>query len=255
MLINRWLKSVLAVSVGVLCLTACMPAGTKPKSEGDIELAQLKAPEEGQEMAVVTTNKGVIKFVLYEKYAPKTVKQFKTLVADGFYSGNKVFAAQKDAASFFAGATDENGDTGKIATDDSKALEPEVSQDVWHFTGAVSAFGTEEGMIEKKVLSDSRFFMVGTKPVEKEILDNMAEYEYPEKVMNAYKELGGVPTLTGRYTVFGQVVEGIEVVDEIANTQTSTNDKGELTAVPSEDIVIEKIEMSTYSSENVKITL
>lgn len=98
---KRIIKSVLAMSLGVCCLTGCLPAGSRPVDSANFTLVQLQPPEEGQDMAVVTTNVGTIKFVLYEDYAPNTVKQFKALVEEGFYENNPVYAVQKDIGSFF----------------------------------------------------------------------------------------------------------------------------------------------------------
>lgn len=44
-------------------------------------------------------------------------------------------------------------------------------------------------------------------------------YKYSQKAINAYKTVGGTPHLDGTYTVFGQIVEGLEVIDKIAATQ------------------------------------
>ena len=61
--------------------------------------------------------------------------------------------------------------------------------------------------------------------------------KYPKKIIEAYKN-GGNPTLDGgAYTVFGQVLEGMDVVDKIAAAETDDNDK------PKKDIKIEKIEI------------
>lgn len=248
---KRIIKSVLAMSLGVCCLTGCLPAGSRPVDSANLTLIQLQPPEEGQDMAVVTTNVGTIKFVLYEDYAPNTVKQFKALVEEGFYENNPVYAVQKDIGSFFAGALDETGQTGKTATEDGKGVAPEVSESVWHFSGAVSAYGTEEGFLNKKVLADSRFFIVGDQPANAEIVDNITQYHYPDAVIDAYKQLGGVPTITGRYTVFGQVVDGMDVVNAVVNAETTVDAQGNSTTDPVPEIIIEHIELTTYSEEAV----
>ena len=74
------------------------------------------------------------------------------------------------------------------------------------------------------------------------MVNDMEEYGYPMKVINAYKEHGGYPQYTGAYTVFGQVYEGLDVVDALSEMKT-TGDYKELA-----DVVIEKIELSTYQA-------
>jgi cyclophilin family peptidyl-prolyl cis-trans isomerase len=46
-----------------------------------------------------------------------------------------------------------------------------------------------------------------------------------DEVKTKYKQVGGAPWLDGGYTVFGQVVSGMDVVDKIAAVQTDSNDK------------------------------
>ena len=56
----------------------------------------------------------------------------------------------------------------------------------------------------------------------------------PEQVQ-AYTTVGGTPHLDGEYTVFGEVLEGMDVVDKIQRVKTDRNDR------PEEDIVIKKV--------------
>ena len=53
--------------------------------------------------------------------------------------------------------------------------------------------------------------------------------------MNLYKKNGGTPWLDGKHTVFGQVVEGFDIIDNIANVEKNMHDK------PKEDVKIESI--------------
>ncbi len=64
---------------------------------------------------------------------------------------------------------------------------------------------------------------------------NLPAFEIPEEVKEIYRTLGGVPHLDTNYTVFGEVVEGLEIVDEIAAVQCDPNDR------PLEDVRILKV--------------
>lgn len=245
---KRLIKLVLLLSVTVCLLAGCMPAGTEPITK-DLHLVQLDPPKEGQEMAVMTTNKGVIKFILYEEYAPKTVKQFKTLVEEGFYNNNSIYATQKDICTFLTGSSDGEGNEGKVVSDDGKKLPAETTPDLWHFSGAVSAYGESSGILTKQIKSDSRFFILGDRPADTAVIEELEKYSYPEAVINAYKDLGGVPLYTGQFTVFGQVIEGMDVVNAIIASETKKDENGNVTPYPKEDLIVESIELTTYSSQ------
>jgi peptidylprolyl isomerase len=58
-----------------------------------------------------------------------------------------------------------------------------------------------------------------------EKLGSEPEFKIPENQRNIYKNIGGVPRLDGTYTVFGEVVEGLDIVDRIADAKTNENDK------------------------------
>ena len=72
----------------------------------------------------------------------------------------------------------------------------------------------------------------------------------PDKVWELYAEHGGNIHLdgawraTGGHTVFGQVYQGMDIVDAIANVETGTNDK------PVSDVIIRSVEITTYVSDN-----
>jgi len=63
------------------------------------------------------------------------------------------------------------------------------------------------------------------------------EYKIPENQREVYKTIGGVPRLDGTYTVFGEVLEGLDIVDRIASVETDASDK------PLTDVKILKIKI------------
>lgn len=70
-----------------------------------------------------------------------------------------------------------------------------------------------------------------------EYLTTSKDYKIPEDQRSVYKTIGGTPRLDGTYTVFGEVVEGLEIVDKIATVQTDASDK------PVTDVRILKIKI------------
>jgi len=68
-------------------------------------------------------------------------------------------------------------------------------------------------------------------------LSSSPSYKIPQNQREIYKTIGGVPRLDGTYTVFGEVLEGLDVVDKIAAVKTDASDK------PVEDVKILKIKI------------
>ena len=241
----RWIRIAACLSAGMLLLSACGaesgPAAVSGGTEEEVRLVQLQPPQEGQETVVLHTTRGDIRILLYEEQAPQTVRQFKQLVEEGFYDGNPFFAVDPQSHAVFAGAADGTGETG--ATAGERSVEPEVTSEVWHFSGAVSAYGTRTGFFRRRIVSDSRFFILGNLPASQQLLEQMEENDYPDEVIAAYKKLGGCPQYTGFFTVFGQVIEGLDLVEEIVSGGVD-----EETGRPLAETVIESAELSQYTA-------
>jgi cyclophilin family peptidyl-prolyl cis-trans isomerase len=70
-----------------------------------------------------------------------------------------------------------------------------------------------------------------------EEMETLGPYIMPEQHKTVYKTVGGAPYLDGAYTIFGEVVEGMDVVDAIANSATDLSDK------PVQEIRITKVKI------------
>jgi len=95
----------------------------------------------------------------------------------------------------------------------------------------------EKAIVNEEVIDYAKIQQAATISLQKDI-NNLPIFSIPPEQRSVYKSLGGTPHLDGSYTVFGEVIEGIEVIDKIAGLKTSDSDK------PLTDIYITKMKLS-----------
>ncbi len=92
----------------------------------------------------------------------------------------------------------------------------------YHYKGRLSAARQPDSVNPEMASSGSQFYIVQGSPVSSNRLDAMASSKglsYSEEAKNIYTSVGGRPDLDAAYTVFGQVTEGLDVIDKIAAVQ------------------------------------
>jgi peptidyl-prolyl cis-trans isomerase B (cyclophilin B) len=150
---------------------------------------------------------------------PKHQENFKKLVNEGFYDDLlfhrviKGFMIQGgDPDSKHAKTEQPLGSGGPGYTIPSEIGIP-------HFKGMLSAARLSDDVNPKKESSGSQFFIVQGAPVTDEELDAVERaksFKYSKAQREKYKKLGGSPMLDGDYSVFGEVISGLDIVDKIA---------------------------------------
>ncbi|EIL5480367.1 peptidylprolyl isomerase [Listeria monocytogenes] len=187
------------------------------------QLSKEVAPNEIE--AEMITNRGTIRIKLFPEIAPKTVENFVTHSKNGYYDG-LIFHRVIPEFMIQGGDPDGRGTGGESIWGES--FEDEFSTEVFNLRGALSMANAGPNT------NGSQFFIVQKPDMPADMLGQMEQAGFPVEVIEAYKQ-GGTPWLDGRHTVFGHVIEGMDVVDEIANLLTGMQDK------PVNDVVIEKI--------------
>jgi peptidyl-prolyl cis-trans isomerase B (cyclophilin B) len=120
-------------------------------------------------------------------------------------------------------------------------VEAEFNSQLYHQKGALAAARQPDRVNPEKRSSGSQFYIVQGGPwtkertlgVEKQInmkRDSANYFHYTDEMMEVYSSAGGTPFLDQEYTVFGQVIEGMEVIDKIAAVETLPGDR------PKEDV-------------------
>jgi peptidyl-prolyl cis-trans isomerase B (cyclophilin B) len=108
------------------------------------------------------------------------------------------------------------------------SFEDEFSPEVFNLNGALSMANAGPNT------NGSQFFIVSNENVPAQMVGQMQDAGYPAEVVEAYKN-GGTPWLDFRHTVFGQVLDGMDVVKEIGSVDRDASDR------PIEDVVMETV--------------
>ena len=104
----------------------------------------------------------------------------------------------------------------------------EFHKDLIHKKGALAAARKGGSANPEKASSGSQFYLVQGRvlsPEEIDFLKQRGVASFSEESAEIYKTLGGTPHLDGSYTIFGEVVKGLEIIDSIANCPTDAYDR------------------------------
>lgn len=239
---------------------------------------QLEAPAEGDTIAVIHTSEGDITMRLFPEQAPKAVTNFINLSNDGKYNNTTFHRVIKDfivqgghsgkditavngVSSYGAEFEDEFCDKlfnlrGAVSmassskdSNGSQFFINQTSADVFKKNGGWAAYDDVWSNIKTQLINykDSNLLS----DFVDENGDKFINTEFiPNDVKQLYVDNGGSPNLDGAFnaadrgnTVFGQVIDGMDVVDKIAAVQTDKSD------VPLESITITSVEIKTFGEE------
>lgn len=188
-----------------------------------LNLADVKAVQ-----ATIKTNQGDIKLQLFPDQAPKTVKNFVELAKQGYYKGVIFHRVIPD---FMIQGGDPTGTGAGGESIYGQAFEDEFSEELLNFKGALSMANAGPNT------NGSQFFIVTNENVPADMVGQMKAAGYPDEVIARYQE-GGTPWLDFHHTVFGQVIEGMDVAQKISQVKRDFRDR------PEEDVVIEDVEIA-----------
>lgn len=176
----------------------------------------------------IRTDYGVCILKLYNE-TPKHRDNFIKLVKDDFYDGLLFHRVIKN---FMIQGGDPDSKNAKPDVqlgegDLGYRIDAEFNDSLFHKKGALAAARDDN---PEKASSASQFYVVHGKTFTDEELDRLevarlAGRKIPAEHREYYKTIGGVPHLDQNYTVFGEVVQGMEVIDAIAGVVTDEFDR------------------------------
>ena len=184
----------------------------------------------------IETTKGTIIVQLYDE-TPKHKENFIKLAKSGFYDSTLFHRVIGD---FMI----QGGDPQSKGAPKGQPLgmggpgyrvDAEIDNQFIHKKGALAAARQGDNVNPKRASSGSQFYIVEGKPTPGDLLSRFEQSRgkaYTDDQKMIYETLGGTPHLDGQYTVFGEVVKGLEVVDAISMVKTARGDR------PLEDVMI-----------------
>jgi peptidyl-prolyl cis-trans isomerase B (cyclophilin B) len=196
-----------------LLLIAYMSASCQPKTQ----------------TYTIETTMGNIKVKLFEN-TPLHKENFEKLVKEQFYDSvlfhriiSQFMIQTGNGATKTARAGERSGGDGDLGY----TVPAEFAHGNFHKKGALAAARMGDQVNPEKRSSCSQFYIVQGRIFSDEELDaieNQMGLMFSEFQRSIYKTLGGTPFLDQNYTVFGEVMEGLDVVDKIASVPTGSGD-------------------------------
>jgi len=175
----------------------------------------------------IETNLGNIQVKLYDK-TPLHRENFEKLVTEQLYDSvlfHRIIQGFMIQTGDPATRPGSNADSLRSALNYTVAAE--FVPEYFHKKGALAAARTGDATNPEKRSSSSQFYIVQGRTFTDEELDNIEaqlNIQFSEFQRGIYKTVGGTPFLDRNYTVFGEVVKGMEVVDAIAAVPTGPRD-------------------------------
>jgi cyclophilin family peptidyl-prolyl cis-trans isomerase len=188
---------------------------------------------------LMETSMGSITFILYAE-TPMHSENFVKLTNEGYFNG---MLFHRVISEFMI----QTGDPNTKNTPDQQAGEPgpgytipgEFHPELYHKKGALGAARQGDQFNPNKESSGSQFYIVQGKTLSDADLNTLeargAHIKFTPAQREIYKTIGGTPHLDYSYSVFGEVIEGIDIVDKIASVPTAQLNR------PVEDVKIIKV--------------
>lgn len=238
---NGKLKVLARISLVILVLSLAFScAGTKGKSRKDY-------------LVTMTTDAGTMRLVLSDK-TPLHKANFIKLAREKYYDGLLFHRVIQDFM-IQAGDPDSRGAAGKVALGNGGVkyvIPAEFDASLFHRKGAVGAARDNN---PEKASSGSQFYIVKGKPYTNETLDQQLKRivsgpsgtprQATEAQRQVYRTAGGSPNLDGNYTVFGQVIDGLAVIDSIAAQPGDARNR------PLKDVAMQKVTVKKMRKKKI----
>lgn len=204
----------------------------------------------------IATSKGECIVRLYNE-TPLHRDNFIKLAKEGFYNGTLFHRVIKE---FMIQGGDPDSKTAKPDSalgsgDLGYTVPPEFRDSLFHKKGVLAAAREGDASNPTKASSSSQFYIVQGKVWTDSLLNatetKRMKFKIPEWQRQVYKTIGGTPHLDRNYTVYGEVVKGLEMVDAIAAEPTNPANRPK-TDIPMTVTILKKREAKKLEKELAK---
>ncbi|HBR02006.1 MAG TPA: peptidylprolyl isomerase [Ruminiclostridium sp.] len=192
---------------------------------------QLSEPKKGESVAIMKTSMGNLSIRLFPDDAPRTVENFIVHAKNGYYNNLKFHRLINDFM-IQGGDPKGNGTGGQSIWE--APFKDEFSPRLYNLRGALSMANSGPNT------NGSQFFIVQKKSINEREIQYLKALRYLDEVIEAYENNGGAMWLDNKHSVFGQVFEGLDILDKIAEAPTDDRDR------PLEDVLILGIEITKW---------
>jgi cyclophilin family peptidyl-prolyl cis-trans isomerase len=165
----------------------------------------------GETKVLIKTSMGNITVRLYND-TPKHRDNFIKMIKEGWYNGSPFHRV-------ISGFMIQGGGNKDGREDPGYTIDAEIKSNHFHKAGALAAARTADEVNPQKKSSGCQFYIVQGTVLSNETLNSYEKRyntTYSADQRKAYTTVGGAPWLDGAYTVFGEVVSGMDVVNKIA---------------------------------------
>ncbi len=204
-----------------------------------------------KEVAVIETDMGKIIINFYEKDAPKHVDNFKKLAREGFYNGTTF---HRVITNFMIQGGDPNSKDDNPNNDGQGGTGYTIPAEIkrLHKRGALAAARLGDQVNPQKASSGCQFYIVHNGPWALDQLRGLEMnmrmsgkplFAFTQEQIDLYTTVGGTPHLDGDYTVYGEAIEGLDIVDKIASVKVDPRSR------PYDNVTMKKVYLETREVE------
>jgi len=215
---------------------------TEKLTAENVDIANFTAPQKGDTIiSMKIKDYGTVKFRLFPEYAEKGVENFVELAKKGYYDGLKFHRVINEF--MIQGGDPEGTGMGGESVWGGK-FDGGTDPHLIHVAGAL-AYANSGGTST----DGSQFYVVtGTVPTEQNFDDFAAGgYAFSDNAKALYTKVGGAPWLDGNYTVFGQVIDGLDIIFKIQNVAVDAQ-----SSMPYKDVIMESVTVEEYNGEDIR---